>query len=409
ELTKDEKEMEVIKERAQKSLPNSEALKGSIDALTKIMQDKALDTPEKQAKAAAEFNQNPINATAFKMMFGDQKIDEVIRDKKQVAVLEKISKKLEDQKGDLKDKKGQELLGAVRKSFSDDVQGESVKVKEQKEIVARAAVVKDPSLFAARSKAEYDHEYSFYRGHKKASEDAAGQDRIWKQHGITTPTASVNESVVDEIHGKVFKGMNYEQTVAAHKAFLKNIEKKKTVARAKVPSEEYEPSASETMISHALLVQLASESWVDDGGKTIGDAEIQKLQSEVLDAIGVKEKEKRKGLLDSMNKIGNRKHANIEVPKLAQSQIAELRNFCKPNVGGADVDWSSLINSIRTDNKSVLNDFEQTQLTKIGEALQNSQQMKGMGIDSWEKLKGFLGKQERNESVDFVSKLEKAK
>lgn len=260
EINKTKEEMNKIeKDGTLKGSTTVEGIKdltGQMEKLSDIMKKidsgkLAIDDVEVQ-----NLSQDADFGASFKMLFGNQKIDEKFVDKRNLQVLNSILSELKKAETDTDPASSlQKSLANSRNKLSNawDEAGKS-----------------NPALYAAKQVATRDFDYTFYRGRRQQMVDDAGQDNIWdKDYNIKTPSTAANEVIVEGLH-KSLRGMNYDMTLQAHKGNMEKVSEK----RAKGEKVEWK----DKMVSLAILKQLFEQSWNDDGTMNVSRMKVYQEQ-----------------------------------------------------------------------------------------------------------------------------------
>ncbi|MFA6423877.1 MAG: hypothetical protein WCV83_01020 [Candidatus Magasanikbacteria bacterium] len=219
--------------------------------MEKMAKINEMENGEEKNKAIAGITQDQGMMDMYRAVYGTKSIVDTLNNRKQLGALRKIQKALEKNK----DKKGVKL-DIVREDLKHDLSHEKDHESEHLNTAWHHASEKSPTIFAARSEALRDHDYAFYRGKKKELQNNAAQAEIWNKRGIPTPSGAAQEAVADELYGKLFKNMPYDQIKAAHNSHLSYVKAKRD-KKEKVPEED-------VLIGLAIANKLLDESWIDD-------------------------------------------------------------------------------------------------------------------------------------------------
>lgn len=278
---------------------------------------------------------------------------------------------------------------------------EEKRVRSAIDKMARNSVHTNPSVFAAQSRAKYDHEYDIYRGKHKTAVDQAAQESIWKPYGITAPTTAGHETIVDGIHAKVFKNMDYTQTMQSVDGFTKAMQQKK--------ANDKEPTFNDKAISQALFYQLQHGSWVDDAGQKTAEQKVA-MKKQIADAkVAVVKMMKDLGVSGDEIKVTT-KRANTKTAgssgqtKINPHQASVIGDFLSAGALKGLI-TPEFVGKLRGGtNESDVQAFKAANKKAIEDAINSNSELKRNGVTDMDTLFDML-KADRAEVDKIVAKL----
>lgn len=353
-----------------------------IDVLRKI--EKAISEGKNVTEAKVALGEAGIDNQALQslqVLCGNKKFDDIYKDKQSVGVLKQI---LATEKRALVGKKNGAAAEHIRQTLAQQAGDAFFQAKAKMRDVRRQAIFNAPAMFAAQSRATYDHEYGLYRGRQRDTVDKAAQQMIWDDYGIHAPTFAGQESVIEEIWTKRLKGMNYDMSVKALDGNAKAAMRKRMEFEKAKPGEKYVPSEEEKMVTQAILYQLFSQSWVDDGGLPVDAVKIRQAIQKVKDSSGL---DVNDSSIAAIQTKVERRRPKTAVPKFNPTQITDVADLLKGTVGQA-VDLNNIITILRQrgPDEPQIKEFVRNFGRAINTAISQKPAMRDVGIENIENL-----------------------